>query len=70
MNEVLDMKYGSFVTVDARFKYEYEGGHIPNAININNAVDTTLLRKWKRGILPSTIIVFHCEFSRQRGPTM
>lgn len=29
MNEVLDMKYGSFVTVDARFKYEYEGGIYP-----------------------------------------
>lgn len=48
--------------IDARFKYEYDGGHIGNALNINNEID--ILKRVKG----SKIIVFYCEFSSVRGP--
>ena len=58
----------NILIVDCRFKYEYEGGHIKDAININCKSDleksffgskstTESLMKQK------TIIIFHCEFS-------
>ncbi|XP_009883992.1 PREDICTED: M-phase inducer phosphatase 1 [Charadrius vociferus] len=57
---VLTGKFASFieecVIIDCRYPYEYEGGHI------------------KKPIQPSenkrVIIVFHCEFSSERGPRM
>lgn len=65
-------QFDDVVIVDCRFPYEYEGGHIENAINISLH---SLLEK--RFILdnPSeennkTLLVFHCEYSLLRGPTM
>ncbi|KAI1788465.1 hypothetical protein LXA43DRAFT_974805 [Ganoderma leucocontextum] len=83
MNELLDGKYDSklvrYIIIDCRFDYEYLGGHIPGAININN---TARLEEFLLGMAadkpePSTsgdpsrktILVFHCEFSVKRAPT-
>ncbi|NWX39640.1 MPIP2 phosphatase, partial [Steatornis caripensis] len=64
----------SCVVVDCRYPYEYEGGHIKGAVNLPLARDAEefLLRK---PIVPSdaskrVIVVFHCEFSSERGPRM
>jgi M-phase inducer tyrosine phosphatase len=64
--------------IDCRFDYEYTGGHIPGAINLNTtaAVEELLLSRSKPA--PSTsadsmkksILVFHCEFSAKRAPTL
>lgn len=66
--------------IDCRFDYEYDGGHIPGAININTmpAVEDFLLgaRVSKPDPCMSgdgakkTILVFHCEFSQKRAPTL
>jgi M-phase inducer tyrosine phosphatase len=66
--------------IDCRFDYEYNGGHIPGAININTtaAVEELLLRSNTEKPKPSvsgdsmnkTILVFHCEFSAKRAPTL
>lgn len=63
-----------FVIVDCRYPYEYEGGHIKNAVNLPLEPDaeTFLL---KHPILPCNldkriILIFHCEFSSERGPRM
>ncbi|KAM6375043.1 M-phase inducer phosphatase 1 [Alca torda] len=74
---VLTGKFASFikecVIIDCRYPYEYEGGHIKGAINLHmeEDVEDYLLKK---PIQPSenkrVIIVFHCEFSSERGPRM
>ncbi|XP_061187634.1 M-phase inducer phosphatase 1-B-like [Saccostrea echinata] len=63
---------GSFRIIDCRYPYEFEGGHIEGAENIyteegifdllhsSNKDDTS---NHKRNIL-----IFHCEFSSERGP--
>ncbi|NXR06842.1 MPIP1 phosphatase, partial [Semnornis frantzii] len=74
---VLTGKYASFikkcVIIDCRYPYEYEGGHIKGAVNLHmeEDVEDYLLKK---PIQPSenkrVIVVFHCEFSSERGPRM
>ncbi|NXF40746.1 MPIP1 phosphatase, partial [Nyctibius bracteatus] len=61
------------VIIDCRYPYEYEGGHIKGAVNLHmeEEVENYLLKK---PIQPSgnkrVIVVFHCEFSSERGPRM
>ena len=61
--------------VDCRFDYEFAYGHIKGAINIDNQdlVENTFLHdldKLRHLMTSRTIIVFHCEFSQRRGPTL
>ncbi|XP_066100774.1 M-phase inducer phosphatase 1 isoform X1 [Saccopteryx bilineata] len=62
-----------FVIIDCRYPYEYEGGHIKGAVNLHmeEEVEDFLLKK---PIVPTDgkriIVVFHCEFSSERGPRM
>ncbi|KAK6455768.1 uncharacterized protein RJT20DRAFT_3434 [Scheffersomyces xylosifermentans] len=69
-------EFDEIVVVDCRFKYEYDGGHILDAKNISTKKDleTEFLsglhkdgpnEKEKR-----RLVIFHCEFSVFRGPTM
>ena len=63
------------IVIDCRFDYEYHGGHIKGAINIDNqeALEREFLHDLvrRRQLMSSrTIIVFHCEFSEKRGPTL
>ena len=80
----MDGKYNDKITdyhiIDCRFDYEYNGGHIPGAVNINTtaAVEDFLLSTSLTKPKPSvsgdngrkTILVFHCEFSAKRAPTL
>lgn len=63
-----------FVIVDCRYPYEYEGGHIKTAVNLplEQDAETFLLQS---PIMPCSldkriILIFHCEFSSERGPRM
>ncbi|XP_039607864.1 M-phase inducer phosphatase 2 [Polypterus senegalus] len=63
-----------FVIIDCRYPYEFDGGHIKGALNLHMEVEVEdyLL---KRPITPSSLdkrvlIIFHCEFSSERGPRM
>ncbi|KAM9329476.1 M-phase inducer phosphatase 2 [Gastrophryne carolinensis] len=78
MDDVLKGKYQDLiercVIVDCRYPYEYEGGHIKGAVNLplEQDIEDFLLKK---PIVPSSpdkrvIVVFHCEFSSERGPRM
>jgi rhodanese-related sulfurtransferase len=62
--------YNQLLIIDCRYPYEYLGGHIPGAININtpDAIDRLLLENPDKS--SHTCIVFHCEFSSQRAPRM
>ncbi|RLV93056.1 hypothetical protein DV515_00013572 [Chloebia gouldiae] len=78
LEKVLTGRYSSFiersVIVDCRYPYEYQGGHIKGAVNLplQRDVEESLLE------LPivaqdagkRVIVIFHCEFSFERGPKM
>uniref|UniRef100_H3CYX9 M-phase inducer phosphatase n=1 Tax=Tetraodon nigroviridis TaxID=99883 RepID=H3CYX9_TETNG len=62
------------IIIDCRYPYEFEGGHIKGALNLHQEdhVEDFLLRS---PIIPScsdkrVVIIFHCEFSSERGPRM
>lgn len=84
--ELINGKYSNdidnYLIVDSRYPYEYEGGHIEQAKNIftkeklieelfkhnsNGQIEASYMPKTpgKR-----TIIIFHCEFSSERGPSL
>uniref|UniRef100_A0A3B4X1L8 M-phase inducer phosphatase n=1 Tax=Seriola lalandi dorsalis TaxID=1841481 RepID=A0A3B4X1L8_SERLL len=62
------------IVIDCRYPYEFEGGHIKGALNLHQEeqVSDFLL---KTPIMPRcpekrVVIIFHCEFSSERGPRM
>ena len=67
-----------FKIVDCRYPYEFEAGHIDGALNLytKDMIEQFLLEPLthKPAIEPEgharRIIVFHCEFSWERGPNM
>ncbi|XP_063148125.1 M-phase inducer phosphatase 3 isoform X4 [Candoia aspera] len=63
-----------FYIVDCRYPYEYHGGHIKGALNIHRQDDLSelFLRKPLLRSSPQKrlILVFHCEYSSERGPKM
>ncbi|KAI0290437.1 hypothetical protein B0F90DRAFT_1653306 [Multifurca ochricompacta] len=83
LNDLLDGAFKSQImsyhVIDCRFDYEYSGGHVPGAININT---TMQLEEYFLGATsnkptpsvsgeggPKHVVVFHCEFSAKRAPT-
>ena len=73
MINILDGKYGQYydrsIVVDCRFEYEYKGGHIDGAINVNSKEDLAdaLFETVDEA---KTLLVFHCEYSAHRAPLM
>uniref|UniRef100_A0A8D1ULL8 M-phase inducer phosphatase n=1 Tax=Sus scrofa TaxID=9823 RepID=A0A8D1ULL8_PIG len=63
-----------FVIVDCRYPYEYEGGHIKTAVNLplERDAENFLLQNpiTPRSLDKRIILIFHCEFSSERGPRM
>ncbi|KAI0948533.1 hypothetical protein AcV7_009248 [Taiwanofungus camphoratus] len=74
-----DSKLASFHVIDCRFDYEYNGGHIPGAVNINTTTGVEEFLLGDHAIKPTpstsgdiskkTVLIFHCEFSVKRAPT-
>ncbi|XP_053769077.1 M-phase inducer phosphatase 3 isoform X5 [Desmodus rotundus] len=63
-----------FYVIDCRYPYEYLGGHIQGALNLYSQEELYNFFL-KTPIVPlddqkRIIIVFHCEFSSERGPRM
>lgn len=80
LNGEFDDKIASYKVIDCRYPYEYNGGHIKGAVNWYNqdmilehvVNDKNLFTKNTStgGAEQRTILVFHCEFSSERGPKM
>lgn len=74
--EILDGQhrnlYDRHIIVDCRFEYEYEGGHIAGAVNINTKerLQEALIANAPTTSGERTLLVFHCEYSAHRGPRM
>ena len=74
-------KIASFRIVDARYCYEFKGGHIRGAENFGAWDEEAFFNEFlpkNLGTIESppgkeekaNIIIFHCEFSSARGPTL
>jgi len=84
LDHLLDGKYDSqmslFQVINCHFDYEYDGGHIPGAVNTNTiaVLEEMLLGENASKPVPSIsgdgpwkkVLVFHCEFSMKRAPTL
>uniref|UniRef100_A0A2A4J0D0 protein-tyrosine-phosphatase n=1 Tax=Heliothis virescens TaxID=7102 RepID=A0A2A4J0D0_HELVI len=69
-----------FQIIDCRYPYEFEGGHIVDAVNyythahiealLDRPANTTDATDSPSGKTGRSILVFHCEFSLERGPKL
>lgn len=65
----------SFKVIDCRYPYEFEGGHIVGAMNLymQDQILDELVKKMTESSADAVkrdILVFHCEFSSERGPKL
>jgi hypothetical protein len=75
-----DHKIASYRIIDARYVYEFKGGHIRNAVNFGAWDEEAFFSEFlPKTLAPATcpaaeekahIIIFHCEFSSERGPRL
>ena len=63
----IDMLYDEVIMMDCRFKYEFQAGHIIGARSVATFADLKRFYDQKKG--QNCLIVFHCEFSQNRGPS-
>lgn len=63
-------KYDELFIIDCRFPYEFEGGHIKSAVNINTTDKLEELLFKPVITEKKVLLIFHCEFSSERGPRM
>lgn len=78
LSQIIDVIDGKFnhmfdkiIIVDCRYPYEYVGGHVPGAVNINT-LDAAERFFFNEPPAPDqhVMVVFHCEFSSERAPRM
>ncbi len=67
--------FDDFVVIDCRYNYEFKGGHVPTAHNILLKEHLTAFYHSKRAECKAkgrdcqrVAIIFHCEYSKHRGP--
>lgn len=63
-----DHGYDEIVIVDARFRYEYDCGHINGAINVVSPSE--MVELYQQFLDQNVFIVFYCEYSVKRGPEL
>jgi M-phase inducer tyrosine phosphatase len=69
LDEQYKDNYDDFVVVDCRFEYEFEGGHISGAVNVNS-IDSLEDKFFSGPTEKRQLIIFHCEYSAHRAPRM
>ncbi|KAI9005895.1 Rhodanese-like domain-containing protein [Gaertneriomyces semiglobifer] len=65
-----DDKVDEYYILDCRFPYEFNGGHIATARNINTKSELIDLFFKPPRSEKNVVVVFHCEFSSHRAPRM
>ncbi|XP_046554239.1 M-phase inducer phosphatase-like [Haliotis rubra] len=76
VSRLLAGKYDDVISgyqiIDCRYPYEYEGGHVKGANNLHNEALISDLVNSLRGTDSNqrNILIFHCEFSSERGPKL
>jgi len=57
-----------FFIVDCRYDFEFEGGHVQNAANLPSKSAIERFFQEHRSAAGKTVLIFHCEYSKRRGP--
>ncbi|XP_060077409.1 M-phase inducer phosphatase-like [Ylistrum balloti] len=74
MRDVLRGDYDEVIAscriIDCRYPYEFEGGHIQGAENLHTHETIKELLQTGSRDNHRHILIFHCEFSSERGPKM
>jgi hypothetical protein len=83
LSHQLSAQPARFTVIDARYDFEFNGGHIEGAISINKPTDLAeyFFPEQHRAELDGTpippppaptdhVFVFHCEYSQERGPRL
>lgn len=80
LNGDYDSQIDKLIIIDSRYPYEYAGGHIKSAQNIytkENIIEMFLNNSNnKEGLINNNnnnkrvLVIFHCEFSSERGPRL
>lgn len=70
-----DDSVASFKVIDCRYPYEFQGGHISGALNLythEQIIEEFVNKKTEPAVdgVKRNILVFHCEFSSERGPKL
>lgn len=67
-----DVMPNGFRVLDCRYSYEYAGGHVMGATNMFDprAMEQQLLYAEGVSGRTSPILIFHCEFSKNRAPKL
>lgn len=63
---------GRYVIMDSRYPYEFQAGHIRGALNVftkDALLDYCFASRDQQNQQP-LVIIFHCEFSSERGPSL
>ncbi|XP_076100845.1 M-phase inducer phosphatase-like [Mytilus galloprovincialis] len=68
VNGDYDDVISDYKIIDCRYPYEFEGGHIRGAENMY--LHETILTLLQEPTKDKQIVIFHCEFSSERGPKM
>ncbi|KAG0282160.1 cell division cycle- protein [Linnemannia gamsii] len=63
-------EYDVLHIIDCRFPYEFEGGHIKSAVNINTTDELDKLLLQPATTDKRVLLIFHCEFSSKRAPRL
>jgi M-phase inducer tyrosine phosphatase len=63
-----DRYFKELFIIDCRYGYEYAGGHIRGAVNANSP--ETLIDGFFARPTAHAVMIFHCEFSHNRGPQL
>ena len=66
ITEELPEPFQKLYIFDCRYDFEYDGGHIQSAIHFESKKQ--LIQMFFNEIQENVIIIFHCEFSSDRGP--
>ncbi|BFU18349.1 rodhanase family domain containing protein [Entamoeba histolytica HM-1:IMSS-B] len=66
LHQLLFSSKSKLYLFDCRYDYEYEGGHIYSAVPCPSKNELETLFFIKKQV--NVIIVFHCEYSQNRGP--
>ncbi|XP_053388571.1 M-phase inducer phosphatase 1-like [Mercenaria mercenaria] len=71
LNGVYNNRLDRATIIDCRYPYEFEGGHTKGAINLytKDAVQK-FLQETVTSSTTNHVLIFHCEFSTERGPKM
>ncbi|XP_060072530.1 M-phase inducer phosphatase 1-like isoform X2 [Ylistrum balloti] len=74
LNNEYDHTLEKYIVVDCRYPYEFDGGHIKDAKNIYTK-EAIIEEFIKRPITAEdsnkrVVLIFHCEFSSERGPSL